>query len=324
VLSDAGGATIARPEQKGDGILKIRNVYARGVMMLAGCGMMVFLGIAGCGKSGGKGGMLQIKGSDTMVNANQKLSEEFMKDNPDMFVAVTGGGSGVGIASLISKSCDIAAASREMTTQEIDMARKKGVNPIEKKVAYDGVAVILNKNNPVEKLTILELNKIFTGEVTNWKEFGGKDLPIVTLSREVSSGTYAYFKEEVIHLGKKDGKEEFSSKTLMLSSSQAIVEEVVNTEAAIGYLGMGYLSDRIHAAHVAVAKDKEYFSPDMAAVMNKTYPLSRPLYFYYDGQPQGLTKLFVDFTLSPRGQKQFEDTGFVPLPLETANVPKTQ
>jgi len=297
-------------------------------MILAGCGMMVFLGIAGCGKSGGSAsgnktaGTLQIKGSDTIVNANQKLSEEFMKDHADIFVAVTGGGSGVGIASLINKSCDIAAASREMTAEEIQMAKAKGVNPKEITVAYDGVAVILNKNNPVEKLAIADLNKIFTGEVTNWKEFGGKDLPIVTLSREVSSGTYAYFKEMVIHLGKKDGKAEFSSKTLLMSSSQAIVEEVVNNEGAIGYLGMGYLSDRIHALHVAVAKDKEYYSPDLAAVMNKTYPLSRPLYFYCDGEPQGATKLFVEFTLSPKGQKQFVDTGFVPL--EAANAPKIQ
>ena len=297
-------------------------------MTLAGCGVMVFLGLAGCRKSGGNAsgdsmaGTLQIKGSDTIVNANQKLSEEFMKEHADIFVAVTGGGSGVGIASLINQSCDIAAASREMTAEEIQMAKTKGVNPKEITVAFDGVAVILNKNNPVEKLTIADLNRIFTGEATNWKEFGGKNLPIVTLSREVSSGTYAYFKEVVIHLGKKDSKAEFSSKTLLMSSSQAIVEEVVNNEGAIGYLGMGYLSDRIHALHVSVAKDKEYYSPDMAAVMNKTYPLSRPLYFYCDGEPQGATKLFVDFTLSPKGQKQFEETGFVPL--GQTNAAKTQ
>jgi phosphate transport system substrate-binding protein len=289
-------------------------------MILAGCGMMVLFGIAGCGKSGGKGGMLQIKGSDTIVNANQKLSEEFMKDNPGMFVAVTGGGSGVGIASLMSKSCDIAATSREMTAQEIEMAKKRGVNPKEITVAFDGVAVIVNKSNPIENLTIADLNRIFTGNATNWKEFGWKDLPIMPLSREVSSGTYAYFKEEVIHLGKKDSTVEFSPKTLMLSASQAIVEEVVNTEGAIGYLGMGYVSDRIHAVHIG--RDKNFYSPDVAAVMNKTYPLSRALYFYCDGEPQGFTKLFVDFALSPRGQKQFVETGFVPL--EAANAPKVQ
>jgi phosphate transport system substrate-binding protein len=282
--------------------------------------MMVFLGIAGCGKSGGGSGMLQIKGSDTIVNANQKLSEEFMKEHPDTFIAVTGGGSGVGIASLISKSCDLAATSREMTPEEIEMARKRGVEPKETTVAFDGVALIVNNANPVEQLTIQDLHKIFTGKATNWKEFGGKDLPIVTLSREVSSGTYAYFKEVVIHLEQKDSKLEFYSKTLMMSSSQAIVEEVVSNEGAIGYLGMGYVSDRTRS--LKIAKEKDFYPPDVASVMNKTYPLARPLYFYTNGEPQGATKMFVDFALSPHGQEQFRQTGFVPL--EKANAPKAQ
>jgi len=256
-------------------------------------------------------GMIQIKGSDTIVNANQKVSEEFMKKYPQVFVAVTGGGSGVGIASLINKTCDIAAASREISAKEKEIAGKRGVFAQEIVVAYDGVAVIVNKNNPVDKLTIEDLHKIFTGKATNWKEFGGRDLRIVTLSREVSSGTYAYFKEHVVRLGKKDGTEEFSDNTLLLSSSQAIVEEVAGNETAIGYLGMGYTSDRTKS--LQVGSKGQFYPPDIEHVLGKTYPLSRPLYFYTNGQPQGVTKLFIDFTLSPKGQQQFAETGFVPL-----------
>lgn len=282
----------------------------------------LFLLLGGCRRpsSDADSSMVQIKGSDTIVNANQKLSEEFMKINPEIFVAVTGGGSGVGIASLINKSCSLAAASREMTAKEITMAQQRGVEPKEIVVAFDGIAVIVNHNNPIRKLTIAELHQIFTGKATNWKEFGWKDLPIVILSREVSSGTYAYFKEVVIHLGQKGSQTEFSSKTLMLSSSQAIVEETVSNDASIGYLGMGYVSDRTQSVAVAKDKDAGYFPPTLAAVMSKEYPLARPLYFYSNGEPKGTTKLFVDFALSPKGQQQFVETGFVPL--EQSNAPK--
>jgi phosphate transport system substrate-binding protein len=269
---------------------------------------------AGCGESidpNEPQGFIQTKGSDTMVNAIQMVSEEFMKQYPHIFVAVTGGGSGVGIASLINKTCDVATASREMKSKEIEIANKHGVNPTEFVVAYDGVAVIVNKNNPVDKLTIDDLHKIFTGKATNWKEFGGKDLHIVTLSREVSSGTHMYFKEEVIQLGKKDSKDEFSKETLLLTSSQAIVEEVAGNEEAVGYLGMGYLSDRTKA--LRIAGSGEAYPPTVENVLKKTYPLSRGLYAYTDGEAQGIVKRFIDFALSPTGQKQFVETGFVPV-----------
>jgi phosphate transport system substrate-binding protein len=256
-------------------------------------------------------GFIQIKGSDTIVNAAQKVAEEFMIEYPHIFVAITGGGSGVGIASLINKTCDVATASREMKAKEIEMANKRDVYPKEFVVAYDGVAVIVNNDNPINKLTIEDLHNIYTGKVTNWKALGGKDLPIVTLSREVSSGTHLYFKEEVVQLGQKNNREEFSAGTLLLTSSQAIVEEVVNNESAIGYLGMGYVSDRTKP--LMIGKNDEFFPPDVENVLKKTYPLSRPLYFYTNGEPEGVTKLFIDFTLSPKGQQQFIETGFVPI-----------
>jgi len=276
--------------------------------------VLAMLLLAGCGKSidpNEPAGFVQIKGSDTIVNAVQKVSEEFMKDYPYVFVAITGGGTGVGIASLISKTCDVASASREMKPKEIQLANQRGVFPKEFVVAYDGIAVIVHKDNPVNKMTIGDLHKIFTGKATNWKEFGGKDLRIVTLSREVSSGTHMYFKEEVIQLSKKDSTEEFSAQTLLLTSSQAIVEEIATNEAAIGYLGMGYVSERIKA--LLLAKDEQFYPPDVENVLKKTYPLSRPLYFYTNGEPTGAAKLFVDFALGPKGQQQFKETGFVPL-----------
>ena len=275
--------------------------------------LVMFL-VFGCGERvepNEPAGFIQVKGSDTLVNAAQKVAEEFMKEYLHIFVAVTGGGSGVGIASLINKTCDVTTASREMKPKEIELAQKRGVFPKEFVVAYDGVAIIANKSNPVDKLTIEDLHKIFTGKATSWKEFGGKDLPIVTLSREVSSGTHIYFKEEVVQLGKKGSSEEFSRETLLLTSSQAIVEEVAANESAIGYLGMGYVSDRTKP--LLVAKGGEFYPPDVNNVIKKTYPLSRPLYFYTNGEPQGITKLFIDFALSPKGQQQFTETGFVPI-----------
>jgi phosphate transport system substrate-binding protein len=281
--------------------------------------LLPILFAAGCSEDADPGepvGFIQVKGSDTVVNAAQKVAEEFMKDYPHVFVAVTGGGSGVGIASLINKTCDVATCSREMKPKEKEMAEARGVYPKEFAVAYDGVAVIVNKDNPVERLTIEDLHRIFTGKAVSWKEFGGKDLPIVTLSREVSSGTHIYFKEEVVQLGKKDNHEEFSPQTLLLTSSQAIVEEVAANEEAIGYLGMGYVSDRTKP--LLLANGSEFHPPDVNNVVNKTYPLSRPLYFYTNGEPNGVAKLFIDFTLSPKGQQQFIETGFVPVGVTVA------
>jgi len=278
------------------------------LMLLA---LLAFAGCEGQTDPNEPAGFIQVKGSDTIVNAAQLVSEEFMKQYPHVFVAITGGGTGVGIASLINKNCDVATASREMKSKEIEIAKKHGVTPKEFTVAYDGVAVIVNNNNPIDKLSIDDLHKIFTGKATNWKEFGGRDLEIVTLSREVSSGTHLYFKEEVVRLGKKDGAEEFSDKTLLLSSSQAIVEEVAGNEAAVGYLGMGYVSDRTKA--VLVGKDSDFYPADINSVIAKRYPLSRGLYFYTNGEPNGVVKLFIDFALGPKGQQQFVETGFVPL-----------
>lgn len=256
---------------------------------------------------------IQIKGSDTMVNLGQAWAEKYMEVNSGDFVAVTGGGSGTGLSSLISGTCDIAMSSRNIKEKEIVLAQKKGINPNEIKVALDGLAVVVNPSNPVNKLTIDQLAGIFTGRITNWKELGGKNERIVILSREVNSGTHVYFKEHVLRKNDSGSKEEFAPAALMLSSSQAIADEVAGNPAAIGYYGMGYIS--VKQKPVAVAKDEksEYVEPMIENVINGKYPISRPLLLYTDGEPKALVKKFVDFTLSKEGQAIVLKTDFVPI-----------
>jgi phosphate transport system substrate-binding protein len=256
---------------------------------------------------------LQIKGSDTMVNLAQSWAENFMQNNPNSFIAVTGGGSGTGIASLINGTCDIAMSSRTIKSKEIELAQKRNVFPSELKVALDGLAVIVHPQNPINQLTVDQLAKIFSGKIKNWKEVGGDDKEIVILSREVNSGTHVYFKEHVLRKMNPDSKEEFSPKALLLSSSQAIADEVATNPSAIGYYGMGYISKRQKAIAIAQDEKSAYIEPTVDNVTNQSYPISRPLYVYTNGQPQGFVKTFIDFALSQDGQKVVLTSDFVPL-----------
>lgn len=254
---------------------------------------------------------LQMKGSDTMVNLGQAWAEKYMQDNPQESVAVTGGGSGTGISSLISSTCDITMSSRNIKDKEIALAKEKGIYPYETKVALDGLAVVVNPRNPVSRLTIEQLAQIFTGRVSNWKEFGGEDLKIVILSREVNSGTHVYFKEHVLRKGDANLQEEFAPSALLLPSSQAIADEVAGNPSAIGYYGMGYISPRQKPLLIAKDGKSEYEAPTIENVLNGKYPISRPLFLYSNGQPQGLVKKFVDFCLSKEGQEIVLKTDFV-------------
>jgi phosphate transport system substrate-binding protein len=256
---------------------------------------------------------IQIKGSDTMINLAQAWAEKYMEKNPSEFVAVTGGGSGTGFSSLISGTCDIAMSSRNIKDKEVALAKQKGINPYEIKVALDGLAVLVNPKNPVSKLTIEQLAQIFTGKITNWKEVGGEDKKIVILSREVNSGTHVYFKEHVLRKGDTNSQEEFAPTALLLSSSQAIADEVANNISAIGYYGMGYISPKQKPISVAKDEKSEFIYPNIENVVNGKYPISRPLFLYTNGQPQGLVKKFVDFCLSPEGQDTVLKTDFVPI-----------
>lgn len=256
---------------------------------------------------------IQIKGSDTMVNLGQAWAERYMEKNPAEFVAVTGGGSGTGIASLISGTCDIAMSSRDIKDKEIALAKQKGITPNEIRVGLDGLAVVVNINNPVNKLTIEQLAQIFTGRITNWKELGGRDEKIVLLSREVNSGTHVYFKEHVLRKNDPNSREEFATSALLLPSSQAIADEVAANTSAIGYYGMGYISARQKAILIAKDAKSEYVAPTVEDVVNGRYPISRPLFVYINGEPQGVVKRFIDFVLSREGQEIVLKTDFVPI-----------
>ncbi|MFH0991193.1 MAG: PstS family phosphate ABC transporter substrate-binding protein [bacterium] len=284
--------------------------------ILSGLVPLILLLIGCKGKTDEKKNSIQIKGSDTMVNLGQAWAEEYMKLNPGSSIAVTGGGSGTGISSLINNTCDIAEVSREMKENEIKMAESKGIEPKEIKVALDGLAVVVNLQNPVAGLTIDQLDDIFTGKIKNWNEVGGKDGKIVLLSREVNSGTHVYFKEHIVRKGDAKGKEEFSPEALLLPSSQAISDEVATNVNAIGYFGMGYLSPKEKAVKVAKDKSSPFVPPTIENVVSNAYPISRPLLMYTKGEPVGLVKSFIDYILSPAGQDLVKKLDFVPVSIK--------
>lgn len=263
--------------------------------------------IFGCAPQKAKLSSIQIKGSDTMINLVQAWAEKFMAKKPDSFVAVTGGGSGTGIASFINGTADIAACSRKMENKEIELAKKRGITPVEITVGLDGIAVVVHPSNPVEKLTISQLSDIFTGKITNWKQIGGNEGEIVLLSREVNSGTYVYFKEHVLQ------NKEYSGKALLLPSSQSIANEISQNRNAIGYYGMGYISPKQKCIKIAVNDTSPYVEPTIENVQTGNYYIARPLLMYHRDNPSELVKEFMDFILSEEGQKIVREIDFVPI-----------
>lgn len=257
---------------------------------------------------------VQIKGSDTMVNLGQAWAEAFMQAHPDVGLAITGGGSGTGIASLLARSCDIAQASRQITEEEREQARQAGLEVQELTVAMDGLAVIVHPTNPVSELTIEELSGIFSGRTRGWKGLGGPDGSILVLSRERNSGTHVYFLEQVVRRGLPLGSEEFAATALMMPSTQAIADEVAASPLAIGYVGLGYVSEAHKVIAVARHKVEPPVKPTVETVTQGTYPISRPLYFYTPGVPSGTVKAFIDFVLGPQGQEIALQLDFVSAP----------
>ncbi|MGD0592016.1 MAG: phosphate ABC transporter substrate-binding protein [Bacteroidota bacterium] len=273
------------------------------VLLLSGCAR----------KTNEQSNSLQIKGSDTMVNLGQAWAEAYMKQNPGTSIAVTGGGSGTGISAMVNNTCDIAEVSREMKESEIALIESKGFTPKKIIVALDGLAVVVNPANRISELTIDQLADVFTGKIKNWKELGGRDAKMVLLSREVNSGTHVYFKEHVLRHGNAEGKEEFAPEALLLSSSQAIADEVSQNLDAIGYYGMGYITAKEKALKIAKEKNAPAISPTMDNVISGAYPISRPLLMYSKGEPKGLVKSFIDYVLSPSGQEIVKKLDFVPV-----------
>ena len=251
--------------------------------------------------------LVQVKGSDTIVNLGQRWAEAFMGKHTEASVAVTGGGSGTGIAALINGTADIAMTSRAMRDKELDQAKENDVVATESIVGRDGIAVVVSNDNPVNELTMADLDKIFRGEVTNWKEFGGNDAEITIYSRDSSSGTFAFFKDLVMD------DEEFAKHAMLMPSTVGIVEGIKQDVNGIGYIGLGYLTDEIQAIGVKKDDGAEAVVASQATVNNDTYPISRPLFLYVAGEPEGVVALFMEFVMSSEGQAIVEDIGFIPV-----------
>jgi len=256
---------------------------------------------------------IENKGSDTIVNLALAWAERYQGDHPDVRISVTGGGSGTGIAALINGTVDLANASRQIKAEEIEQAQSNGVEPVEHIISRDAIAVIVNPNNPVTELTLKQISDIYSGKITNWKEVGGDDRPIVRLSRETNSGTHVYFLETVLRLGSKEDKTLFSTNTLLLPSSEGIIAEVRQNPNAIGYDGLGYVPHDLKMIAIAEEAGGEYVLPSVATVNDKTYAIARDLYMYTDGTPEGILKEYLDWILSPEAQQIVEELGFVPV-----------
>jgi phosphate transport system substrate-binding protein len=258
--------------------------------------------------------VLQNKGSDTLVNVAQAWAEEYQKVDSEVAVAVSGGGSGTGIAAMINGTVDIANASRKMKDKELKMAQDRGQNPIEHVVGYDALAVYLHPNNPMKELTLDQLKQIYgrKGKAKNWSDLGVtvpgcKGNVIVVVSRQNNSGTYVYFQKAV--LGKK-GK--YRSGTLDMHGSKDVVDLVEKTPCAIGYSGLAYATDHVVMACVSNAGEA-CVSPSVATAVDRSYPIARPLFMYTNGEPQGEIKKYLDWIMSDTGQCIIKGKGYAPM-----------
>ena len=256
---------------------------------------------------------IENKGSDTIVNLALAWAEKYQTEHPDISISVTGGGSGTGIASLVNGTVDIANASRKIKEEEIAQAKSNGIDPVEHIIARDAIAVVVNPENPVSKLTLQQISDIYSGKYTNWKEVGGEDRPIVRLSRETNSGTHVYFLETVLRLGKKDDKTLFSMDTLLLPSSEGIISEVRDNPNAIGYDGLGYVPKDLKMIAIAKEDGGAYVLPSIDTVNDKSYAIARDLYMYTNGKPTGIIKDYLDWILTDEAQLIVANLGFVPV-----------
>ncbi len=248
-----------------------------------------------------------IKGSDTVLPLAQKEAEQLMKTTDDVSITVVGGGTGVGLTALIDETTDIAMASRDLKTEEkLKFSEaKKEIESVT--IAFDALAVIVHPSNKVKQLTREQLEDIYTGKIKNWKEVGGDDAKIVAYSRESSSGTYEFFKEEVMN------KKNYASDILSMPATGAIVQAVGQTKGAIGYVGLAYETKEVKQLAVSYDQGKVYVEPSISSAKDKTYPISRPLFYFYNKENTAKVKPIIDFALSPEGQKIVAEIGYIPL-----------
>jgi phosphate transport system substrate-binding protein len=257
--------------------------------------------------------MIQVKGSDTLVNLVQILTESYMEQNPKTPIAVLGGGSGTGIAALINGTCEIADHSRPWKEKEINLAKQNSVEPRRFIIAVDGLSVVVNENNSVKDLTMEQIGAIYRGQIKNWKEVGGPNKSISLYGRQSNSGTYVFFQEHVL------GNKNYSPDMKRMNGNAQIVEGVIQDKAAIGYVGVGYVYDQrsgtvrkgLRVLKVAKDGNSAAYSPlDKAAVDTGKYPVARPLFQSTNGKPTGAILDFIKFETGPEGQKIVEREGF--------------
>ncbi|MCU7834251.1 MAG: phosphate ABC transporter substrate-binding protein [gamma proteobacterium symbiont of Taylorina sp.] len=282
--------------------------------MLGSCILISGLGLLSLSSSVSARTVIQNKGSDTLVNVAQAWAEEYRNVDKDVAIAVSGGGSGTGIAAMINGTVDIANASRSMKGKEIKLAKSKGQNPIQHIVGYDALSVFLHKDNPSDTLSFAQLKEIFgrDGKAVKWSDLGlkvpgCKQDKIVVVSRQNNSGTYAFFKKAV--LGKK-GK--FRQGTLDMHGSKDVVDLVEKTPCAIGYSGLAYANDHIKMSCVAQEAGKPCVNPSVATASDRSYPIARPLFMYTNGEPKGEIKKYLDWIMSDKGQCILLKKGYAP------------
>lgn len=249
---------------------------------------------------------IKLKGSDTVLPIAQGFAERLGETQPDLEISVTGGGSGVGIASLMSNTTDIAMASRDIRLGERLRLQDKNMAFRKDTIAWDALAVVVHPNNPVKQLTREQLEAIYTGKTTDWKDVGGAPGQIVVYSRESSSGTHEFFREAVL-----DGKE-FAPTALMMPATGAIIQSVSQTPASIGYVGIAYLNPQVQAVSVSYDQGKRFVPPSVANARNRSYPIVRPLFFLYLENKRARVAPFMDYVMSAAGQAEVARQGFIP------------
>jgi phosphate transport system substrate-binding protein len=272
-------------------------------LLYAGLCIIGSLGIvAATGKK-----VITVKGSDTMVILAQRWAEQYMANHPDVTIQVTGGGSGVGISALINGSTDIANASRPMKKSEMDKLKVRFSSlGYETKAAKDGITLYLNESNPVSEMTIAQIKAIYLGEITNWKDVGGSDAKIILYGRENSSGTYVYFRDNVL-----SGKD-YSPAMQSLPGTAAVVNAVSKDKLSIGYGGAAYAKG-IKIIKVKKDAGSTAYEPTPETIKQNQYPITRFLFMYTRAKPTGDMKEFIDWTLSEEGQLIVTKVGYFPV-----------
>lgn len=247
-------------------------------------------------------GNVEIKGSTTVLPIAQKVAEAYMKEHPDVKITISGGGSGNGIKALIDGTTDIADSSRFIKDKEVKLAVENGRYPVPFAVAYDCIVPVVHPSNSIENITMEQLKDIYMGKVKNWKDIGGPNRPVVVISRDTSSGTYEVWHTKVLE------KERVFPGALLQASNGAVVQAVSKNENAIGYIGLGYLEENVKDLTVNKVRGSE------ETTLNGTYPVSRPLYMFTSGWPEGDALNFINYVIHPqKGQKYVSEIGFVAL-----------